>query len=82
MKTPQPSKSMPTLQPDPADTVQSVTHTPAGRAVTFVRLRPRPNATRPPGKRRPAPVRLKIFMAPDSAYSFEPAIQVRSQAQS
>lgn len=72
---------MPTLQPDSDDTVPSVTHPTTGRAVTFVRLRSRPNATRTPGKRGKAPVRLKIFMAPASAYSFEPIIQVRSQAQ-
>ena len=84
MKTPQPSKDqlMKTLLRQPIYSVQSITYTPERRVMTFSRIAPRPDFTRPPIKRRKAPFRLQLMMAPESAYSFEPTIQVRSETKS
>jgi hypothetical protein len=82
MKTSQASQLMQTLELKATDTVQTVTYSPVRRVITITRLAPRPNVTRLPVKRRKAPFRLKIIMAPVSAYSFEPTIQVRSQTKS
>jgi len=84
MKTPQPRKHqlMKTLQLQPTYTVQSITYTPERRVMTFSRIAPRPDFTRPPIKRRKAPFRLQLMMAPEAASSFEPVIQVRTQTKS
>jgi hypothetical protein len=73
---------MKTLQLQPTYTVQSITYTPERRVMTFSRIAPRPDFTRPPGKRRKAPFRLQLIMGPEAECSFEPTIQIRSQAKS
>ena len=64
----------------PACTVQSVTDQTGRRTVKLSRIAPHPDYARRPSKRRKAPFRLHLMMAPESAYSFEPTIQVRSQS--
>ena len=62
--------------------VQSVTYTPERRVLTFASIAPNPGPARWPVRRRKAPFRLHLTMAPEAASGFEPTIQVRSQAKS
>lgn len=62
--------------------VQSVTYTPERRVMTFTSIAPNPGVARWPVRRRKAPLRLHLTMAPEAASSFEPTIQVRSQTKS
>ena len=64
----------------PICTVQSITYTPERRVITLSRIAPHPDYAHQPVKRRNAPFRLHLMMAPEAASSFEPVIQVRSQA--
>lgn len=73
---------MKALQLQPTYTVQSITYTPERRVMTFSRIAPRPDFTRPPGKRRKALYRLQLIMGPEAECSFEPTIQVRTQTKS
>ncbi len=66
----------------PICAVQSVTDHTGRRTVTFSRNAPDSSLARKPRKRRSAPLRLHLAMAPESASSFEPVIQVRSQTKS
>lgn len=75
----QPENFMKTVQLPPACTVQSVTDQTGRRTVKLSRIAPHPDYARRPVKRR-KPFRLQLMMAPESAYSFEPTIQVRSQS--
>ncbi len=71
----------PTL-PTPICAVQSITYTPERRVITFSRIAPHPDYADRPVKRRKAPFRLKLQLAPETPVSFAPAIQVRSPAKS
>jgi len=73
---------MKTSQLPPICHVQSVTDATGRRTVTLSRIAPQPDYTPKPLRRRKAPFRLHLMMAPESAYSFEPTIQVRSQSKS
>ncbi len=66
----------------PTCAVQSITYTPERRVITLSRIAPPCDYVQPPVKRRKAPFRLHLKMAPEAASSFEPLIQVRSQSKS
>ncbi len=66
----------------PICAVQSITYTPERRVITLSRIAPHPDYTHKPAKRRKAPFRLHLLMAPEATSSFEPVIQVRSQSKS
>ncbi len=66
----------------PICAVQSITYTPERRVITLSRIAPHPDYARLPVRRRKAPFRLHLNMAPEAASSFEPVIQVRSQSKS
>ena len=82
MNTSQPCHKtfMKTNQLTPVCAVQSVTDAIGRRTVTFYPVAPRSDLARTPIKRRKSPLRLQLLTAPESAYSFEPTIQVRSQS--
>ena len=66
----------------PICAVQSITYTPERRVITLSCIAPHPDYARLPFRRRKVPFRLQLMMAPESASSFEPTIQVRSQTKS
>ena len=64
----------------PVCSVQSVTDHVGRRTLKFTRIA-RDNAVAPmPVKLRKSPFRLKLVMSSEAAFSFEPAIQIRSKA--
>lgn len=60
--------------------VQSVSYTPERRVMTFTSTAASPTATQSAVKRRKLSFRLKIMMAPEATFSFEPVIKVRTHA--
>jgi hypothetical protein len=68
--------------PTPTCTVQSITYTPERRVIKLASTVPGLVATRIANKRRQTPFRLKIELTPETASSFKPTIQVRSQTKS
>jgi hypothetical protein len=71
---------MKTVQPPLDCTVQSVTDPTGRRTLKFRRNAPDTGLAQVPVKRRKSPFRLKLLMVPESEFSFEPLIQVRSRA--
>jgi len=69
-------------QPPFVCSVQSVTDHVGRRTLKFTRLTRNTAVATIPAKRRKAPVRLKLSVAPEAAFSFEPAIQIRAHAKS
>ena len=63
-------------------TVQSITDQTGRRTLKFTRNGPDTGMAPFPVKRRKSQFRLKLLMVPESAFSFEPVIHVRSRANS
>jgi hypothetical protein len=62
--------------------VQSITDNTGRRTLKFTRIAPDTGLVRTPVKRRKSPLRLTLLVAPETQFSFEPVIQVRSRANS
>jgi len=73
---------MKTLIKLPFCALQSITYTPERRVMIFTSTVAWAGLTQRSLIRRRLPLRLKLLIEPEAAFSFEPVIQVRSLAKS